>query len=568
MVNIKYDKVKGSFFVVAFFTIWSVLIYSNTFSSSFQYDDYYTIVEPTYVHWDNVSWENFKKLLIPEHGRPVAYLTFALNYYFGGLDVRGYHYVNIGIHILTATGLFLFLKTLIELPRFSEEMRQRSHIIAFVASLLWLSSPLQTQAVTYIVQRMASLAAMFYIYAIYFYLKGRLDIGSRRHLFYLLSCGFTILAFGTKQNTYTLPIYMILLEIMVIRGGDIRALFNKRVLVSISLFLFSFGALLAYMYYSYYMPVTETGQWFIYQIETRILTGCRIIIFYILQLLFPVPSRLSLEHDFQLSRGLFDPPASLFAVLAVSGSVIYAILSWKKKPLFSFFTLWFFGNIALETFYPYLIFVFEHRLYLPSMGIFAITAVGFNNLIDSLEKKGLKWLSVLCLTTVIVSFSANTYLRNFVWKDVYSLWSDVVVKNPNLADGYVGLGGAYMKDEDYGEALNYYMRARAIDPRNPLALYGTGVSNFMLHNYDDAINAFSAFGSLGRISLDNRPSISYFFSRIAKNYYGHGRPKEALDVLNNALLYDPDESRLKELKEKMEKRTLTSEEIMKDDWNY
>lgn len=551
------SKVK-LFFIAALLGIWGALIYSNTFNATFHYDDNANIVTNINIHWDVLSWENFKKLFVWEFGRPFSFLTFALNYYFGGLDVRGFHYVNIGIHVFTATGLFLFIKRMLELPRFVN-MCERNSFIAFTVASLWLSSPLQTQAVTYIVQRMAALAAMFYIYAFYFYLKGRLSFGRNRYFFYILTFISTLLAFGSKENSYTLPFYLLLFEIIIIRGWDMPFLLKKRVFFILSILVVIFaGALISL----YYVPLeTTSGTWFIYWLKTRFFTGMRVIVFYMTQLMFPFPSKLSLEHDFKLSMSPFDPPSTFLSIAFVSFLILSALMYTKKYPIFSFFTLWFFGNLAIETFNPYLFTVFEHRLYLPSMGFFAIVGVGLDNLFVSVKGKRVNWVLIGTIF-VLVFFSLNTYIRNATWKDEYSLWSDVIRKGPNISVGYINLGAAYMRDGDQDEAVKNFLIAKSIAPRDPIVRHGLGIVFFNLKSYDKAIEEFSYLGSMGYISVLNEPSISYYFSRIAKNYYGHGRVKEALNLLDRAIFYDPNEPMLKDLKEKMEKRTITTEEIM------
>lgn len=536
--------------------ILGIVPYSGTLQHSFHYDDYISIVEEPTVHWDSLSIENLKKLFAPGFARPVSNLTFALNYYFGGLDVFGFHVVNLLIHILTAIGCYLFFKNLFSLNRFKEGFQGKGDIVALVAALLWVTNPVQAQAVTYIVQRAASIAAMFYIYSIFFYLKGRVCSGRNSYLFYVLSMISGLLALGSKENAYTLPLCLLLLEIIVIRDNVWNIKKAKLALSAGAL------AFIGILWYLYHVPFAiQPGGWLVYQIKVRLLTGIRVIAFYIMQLLFPVPARLSIEHDFHLSRTLFYPPSTPFIVLAFGGFLIYSLVSFKRRPLFSFFLLWFMGNLALETFMPGLMLIFEHRLYLPSMGFFALVSIWIYYICAPRGGWGLKWLSISAL--LILFFSVNTYIRNIDWKDEYSLWSDVVKKSPNLASGYLGVGSAYARDENYSEAVSYYLKAKSLEPRNVAILYNLGVAYFKLKSFDDAIREFSAVGSTGFTGIGNELSISYYFSRIAKNYYGHGRVKEALELLDRALLYDPNEPMLKELKEKMEKGTISFEEIMR-----
>lgn len=533
-------------------------IYSNSLNMPFHYDDYGSIVDNPVIRVQKLNLESFKGIVSSE--RPVAVLSFAFNYYLNGLNLYGFHLFNIVVHILTATGLFFLLEGTLSLSK-SPQIVERKFFISLLAVILWLTNPVQTQAVTYIVQRMAAMAAMFYVWCMWFYLMSRVSSSGWRYLYASLAILSAFLAFGAKQNALTLPVFILLYEIIIIRNGDISFLGRKKTLFTVVLFATVFLGLLWSLYYvSLAAPI---GSWFSYWINTRILTGFRVIVFYVTELILPVPSRLSLEHDFGLSRSLFEPVSSFFTATAVCGTAIYAFASIRKYPLFSFFTLWFLGNLAIETFYPYLILIFEHRLYLPSMGFFAIAAIGIDKIQSSLKGDKLKRMGVSAILIILTFFAINTYIRNFTWKDDYSLWNDVIKKSPNISVGYVNLGAAYLRDENYGEASSSYLKALSVDPRNPVARYGLGVAYFNMQMYDKAISELSYLGSMGYISVGNDPSISYYFSRIAKNYYGHNHTRGALEVLEKALQYDPNEPMLKELKEKMEKGTITFEEIMR-----
>ena len=115
--------------------------------------------------------------------RVFAYFTFALNYYFGGLNVFGYHLVNLLIHIGSGLVLYWFLLLTFRLPSLRERYGSAAFPIALFSSLLFLCHPVQTQSVTYIVQRMTSMAGLFYLLAMVLYVKGRLASGTRRYLF-------------------------------------------------------------------------------------------------------------------------------------------------------------------------------------------------------------------------------------------------------------------------------------------------------------------------------------------------------------------------------------------------
>lgn len=538
--------------VYLLFSVIGFAIYSNTLYSPFVYDDYDNIINNPIIIKQELTWGALKDILSSD--RPVSLFTFAFNSYLGGLDPYGYHLFNIVVHIFTAIGFFLLFEGTLTLSK--SALSENRFIISFIAGILWLTNPLQTQAVTYIVQRMASMAAMFYVWSLFFYYKMRV---SKDYTYFFLTVIFGLLAFGTKQNTYTLPFCILVYELLVIRKGDVGFLLNKKRLILISAVTLIFIGTLWYLYYDYFSFRVEIGLWLWQWIKTRFLTGLRVILFYITQLLLPLPSRLCLLHDFKLSRSLLNPPSTVIALISLSSLIYYSVAACKKQPIISFFIFWFFVNIAIETFNPQLFFMFEHRLYLPSMGFFAIAAIAICSIFTLLSQKR----NAIILALIIVAlYSFNTYIRNMTWKDKYSLWGDVINKNPWLAEGYVGIGNAFVTDGDYEDAINYLLKANSINPRDPVVFYQLGVAYFRTHRYDDAITWFSSFGSLGSTGPLNQPPISYYFAKIAKNYYGHGRVKAALDVIGQASKYDPYEPTLKELKEKMENRTITFQEIM------
>ena len=163
-----------------------LIVYGNTFNASWHLDDRTNIVDNKNVHVTS----SVPGGLVPEHVRPftdpanapsglsglyrpVAMLTFAFNWFLGGADVFGYHLVNIGLHCTSAILLFFTCLHLLSSPNLHDRYRENEFFIAFLATALWSLHPIQTQAVTYIVQRMAILAALFYLSGILFYLKGQ-----------------------------------------------------------------------------------------------------------------------------------------------------------------------------------------------------------------------------------------------------------------------------------------------------------------------------------------------------------------------------------------------------------
>src|ERR1035438_6596834 len=172
----------GGIFIII---LLGVIIYSNSFYCSFHFDDYRNIVENTSIRdlADIKAWMNF----FPT--RPVGVFTFAVNYHFSQLNIWPYHFVNLVIHLINSclTGWLTLL--IFSSPALKDHPVTRyKYGIAFFTALLFVSHPLATQSVTYIVQRMAALVALFYLLSLALYMKARLSTG-RNSIKYLFFAG-------------------------------------------------------------------------------------------------------------------------------------------------------------------------------------------------------------------------------------------------------------------------------------------------------------------------------------------------------------------------------------------
>jgi hypothetical protein len=152
------------------------VIYSNSLNGPFIFDDMNNIEYNSHIHLMRISFDGLKQAAFEgsSSNRPVAKISFALNHLFHGKNTFGYHLVNILIHATTGIFLYFFIRTTLSLPALRSKT-ETSHWVAFITVLIWLVHPVQTQSVTYIVQRMNSLAAMFYVMALFFYASGRLS---------------------------------------------------------------------------------------------------------------------------------------------------------------------------------------------------------------------------------------------------------------------------------------------------------------------------------------------------------------------------------------------------------
>ena len=187
-------KAKRVAFTFSALFVCLIIIYGNSFQCSWHLDDYVNIVNNSNIHLKSLSWSHIKQTFYDPHyehnmiNRPLSYLTFALNYYLNDTSVFGYHVVNFCIHYLAATFLFLLIYNTLQLPMLHRQYQKTAYPIAMLAVFLWATHPIQVSAVTYIVQRMASMASMFYIMAMYFYVKGRLSTETGKRAVYFSLC--------------------------------------------------------------------------------------------------------------------------------------------------------------------------------------------------------------------------------------------------------------------------------------------------------------------------------------------------------------------------------------------
>lgn len=514
---LKTERIKEALFVVVLVVV-TACIYLNTLDGEFVFDDSRIYNNPS-VQIKTFSLTGLVHSVtgMEPSTRPVVNLTFVLNYLIHSFDVRGYHLTNLCIHIAVGVILYLFLRTTLTLPIWRNRYLY-SRWTSFAAALIWLVHPLQTQAVSYIVQRMTSLCALFFIFSLFLYVRGRLAQSADKRFF--LFCGSVlscVLAMGSKENAVMLPFFILLYEWFFFQDLRMAWLLNNKK------YLFGVGLLLVIV------PLLFTGNepWRViiegygtrdFTLPERLLTEFRVIFLYLGLLVFPHPARLSLEHDVLLSTSLVNPITTLPAIAALLGAVVVALLMAPKYRLESFCILWFFGNHLVEGSILPLELVFEHRNYLPSMMAVFLLVIVVDRFITN--RKMLFFL--LCILVVVFSFW--TYQRNFVWHDRVSLWRDCVEKAPNLARTHNNLAVALKSRGKFEEAIFHYRETIRLDPGFVEAYYNLGNIMMLKGNLFQAVQYYQQAVLLNpglvvlRMSLANALFDSSRFHEAGKQY--------------------------------------------------
>lgn len=469
----------------------SLAVYANSFHVPFVFDDYTSILQNPVV-------KNLERFLSGDGyaynpRRFVGYLTIALNYHFGGLNVFGYHVVNLAIHI--ANGFLVYalaaLGVKAAVTRDSglaqagilEELPPTSYsLLPLFAALLFVVHPVQTQAVTYIVQRLASLATLWYLAAVVLYLKGRLlkEEGKGRFLVPALMTAAVVsalLAMRTKEIAFTLPAAALLLEFSFFRLPT-----RKRLVLIIPLLCSILALAVAVLQVDRPLgellnDVNEMTR------ETRdisrsayLFTQFSVIMTYLRLIVIPVSQNL--DYDYPLYDSFLNPHVllSFLGILLLLSLGVYLYRASRREGgqllrLGGFGILWFFLTLSVESsIIPIRDVIFEHRLYLPSAGLFiAIAAV--------LSVLGRRHATVLTggAAVVCLALAVATFNRNSVWRDNITLWSDVAAKSPNKYRPLFNLGKSHADAGSTQEALGLFEKALAILPNDPETLYNMAV---------------------------------------------------------------------------------------------
>lgn len=561
-------KIKNAFFskwfALVVIALAGIVIYSNTYHSPFVFDDIRSIVEKPAIR--DVS--NFFDLKRIPTSRPVVDLTFAINYSFGKLNVFGYHLVNILIHIINGFIVyFLSLEIMKLLFRSPEEAKTskvrgrglskeatltrdlRLPVAALFGALIFVVHPLQTQAVTYICQRYASLAALFYLASVLFYLKARINQTSGRRdqgsgeqtvffsiqilAFYLICIICGVLAFMSKQNTASLPLAILLVEYLCV-DRSWQGWKKKLVWAGMALILFLIGLL----YVSGAFQGEVTARRLLEDVselarETELVshwsylcTQLNVLIIYIRLLFLPIGQNL--DHLYLFKSGFFDGYTPL-AFLILVGVIILGIYSRIRRPVITLGIFWFFITLSVESsIIPIRDALFEHRLYLPMFG-FAIVLSYLVFQLFSTRRSAVFFVSVL----IIISLGTATYLRNRVWHDDLTLWKDVLSKTPENIRAKNNIGRALVRMGRFEEASSYFSEVLQFENEDAKSYYNSGVALAGQGQLDEALRYYTE-----ALRINPRYARAHFSS--GNIFQAWGNVDDALRHYSDALRIRPD----------------------------
>lgn len=437
------------FAIISLLTLLSV-IYANSIDGTWVFDDLSNILENKIL--SDFSWSTFVSEYIIQHFiRPLVFLSFLLNYQIGGYDILGYHIFNFIIHFISSIFVFLFIYKTLNLPLLKEKYGQQSYPIALLASFFWATSPLHVTAVTYIVQRMASMAGMFYFMGMYFYAQARTAKSLASARIYYIFCAFVaVLGILSKENAAMLPVSLYLYDLILIRGIDKKNIINDLKKLAIPAVVFLLIGAIYLLTTSFPLDYRN----YTFSLKERLLTEPRIILFYISLLIYPLPGRLMLDHDYTLSTSLFTPWTTIAAICVITVLIVTALVISKKKPLIAFCIIFFFLNHVIESSIIPIEIIYEYRNYIPSISFFILIAIFMVGVLNFFQGNKVIYLLVAgCIIFLLAAQGDTVYRRNQKFVSEKIVWIDNSKKTPYLSRPHSNLAIAYLYEGNKKEAL-------------------------------------------------------------------------------------------------------------------
>lgn len=541
------------------------IIYSSALHGPFVIDDRLYILENPKI----IDLVNF---LDTTGSRYLVHLSFALNHALGGFDTFGYHLVNLFIHIMNAFLVWNMVRLTFETPLMKPGAAPgaapgASGFIALGSALIFISHPVQTQAVSYITQRFTSLAVLFYLLSITFYIRARLSgRGGGYGAYYWLSLLTAVLSMKAKEISFTLPLVIILYELVFFGPcqpgqpdqGDAKCSFQKgslRRLLYFLPFLLTLLIIPLELFGPGLGPEKPTGDVIEMirqaQIEdtllvsplTYLLTELRVIITYFRLLVLPAGQHML--YDYPSYDNLFNAEVflSLLFIISVIGFALYLFFCSRRGRagpalLASFGIFWFFITLSVESsVIPIQHVIFEHRLYLPSAGLVVSFACLLYTAFNAL---GARYANTLLsarmhyfvLIALVAGLATATYNRNHVWADDLSFYRDEATKSPNLDRVHLNLGSAYADRGMFEEAIEQIGRVLELKPGSVLAY--DNLANIYVEQ-ERFIEAEELYLRAQRM----RPDFTAAYINLGTLYSTQGRSREATRQYEKAVAISP-----------------------------
>lgn len=530
-----------------------VVLYWQRGHTFFILDDLFFIVEDPHMHPARMNWEAILQLLQGAHPeaarRPLHLLTLMLDWWRSGGNPGAFYFTNVGLHGLNAVLVFLLARKIFLA---TDSLRPASvTLAAFFAGALWAAHPIHLTAVAYFWQRAVELAALGVLAALILYLYGRTTGNARARILCLgASAVCWVLASLSKENAWIGPALAALLEIGVVRHRAPAMLAHRSEKRGLALLVVAAGLVCI----SIALGVGPVAGWlergyrgWDFTLEQRLLTEPAVVVFYLSQLFWPAPGRFAIEHDFILARGLLDPPATILALgfIGLWAGTALALLAKAGKRLHGALLLFPLLALAMESSVVPIDIVFEYRMYLPSVGLAILAALGLARLPRSMALAGGAAL------VAILAFCQAAYLRQ--WNSPFDLYEQAARLAPTSARVQYNFGNRLLEKGRYEEALAHYQRIFAIASPSVNRL---GTIKMEAVYFNQAL-ALLRLGRVEEAMLSLENATRAFSGHLKAHaflvdlYLQEGKADQALRHLDELLRLDPSNQSARQLRQQL-----------------
>jgi len=470
--------------------VFSFFPYVNTLKNDFVWDDSSLItnnkwiknlsnIDKFFIDYSTASDDKLNKIY-----RPFTTLSYAIDYTLWGLNPYGYHLTNVVLHFFVSLFLFLFIKYAF-----------RNESFAFLTSLLFAVHPIHTEAVSWVKGRADILMTMFFILSLLFY---NLNNYKEKRVYYFLSLICFTISIFSKETSVVLPIIILIFDFVVYQNINIKKYLPYLII-----------ALCFILVRRIIIGSFAQCSWWGGSAYYTFLTMLFVIPIYFRLLFFPF--NLCADYVFEVKKNFFSIEI-LVSILFILALIFITIVSLKTKNYIIFFCITFviFSLLPVLNIVPIEVLLAERFLYLPSIGFCLFMGYYLDKFLTTDKIFG---YTIFLIISIL--FFVTTYIRNFDWKDNFSLWYKTFLQNKKNFRAANNLALEYEKIGDYEKALNLYSYALTlpanISPKSsPQQLYARIHNNigniyFKTKNYRKAIEEYNT-----AIKMDPKYPQAYF----------------------------------------------------------
>jgi len=506
-----------------------ILCYAHTQGGVFVFDDDHSILDNPYILH---LWPISSAMSAPPQstlaGRPIVSLSLALNYAVSGRDVWSYHIFNILIHLLAGLTLFGIVRRTLETERLRQQFGRHSATLAWAAATIWVVHPIQTESVTYIVQRTESMMGLFYLLTLYSAIRAMQS--GKPLMWSAVSVICCVLGMGTKEVMVTAPLLVLLYD-RTFAAGLFKSALRRRWGLYASLAA-TWGILVPLIWSG---PRSDSVGFSFGTSPLDYALNQGIVIMHYLRLSL-WPSKLCLDYNWPIQKSLAKIIPPLLMVCGMAAVVIWGLI---RNRTWSYPAAWFFAVLApTSSFVPIIDLIFEHRMYLPLAGLVVLLVIAgyllwgyVGGLLWRSEKAG--WhIGTVSAVIIVIALIVVTILRNSDYNSAILIWQKALDVSPNNPRAYTNLAAAYGGLEQYNEAMEACTQAIKLKPDCAEAYSNLTNIYVRLGKYEDVITAAEK-------TIKLRPNFAESYNNLGLAYGQLGRYDEAVAACSMAVKLKP-----------------------------